>query len=1706
MEKIRKLIKCFGSKEGFTLVEILITVLISMIIMAAVFEVFIAQKRSYVTEGALLEVENTGHFAMEYLTRTVQNSGYNIKNGMKIESASDHYFTAVMDEDDDGVIQADEILTLAINTPYLDMEDDTPPTEIVHDPELNTLATGGPHEYYMDVYFDMDGDGNVKDSEVMLCGYDLDDTADDDAMGQMDAVKLYLNGPPYSLYRYTFKLHNESNVYNAATNPYIVNPKPDTIADNVENFIIRYYDEENLPLPVTTDDNGNRIVPKPPYILTREEMGRIRRVEFDLLIRSSKEDPKWNDDGTYPVGSVATYESGLPKGWSCGDSGFRDQEPFLTDCNGLTDWECFISHCNTKQYPTYGEFIPYSDHYRRLFLSASATPKNLILNPYGRLNLSATPPKLRCPDNEVELTATLKDKEGLPIANRKVNFYSTANLSLLDYSDVTSVDGEGNPMTDANGEVSGIKLRPDAPTGEAKKPVTITISADSTITANINGVDKEFPVYSSITVPFIVGPPATLEFKDVVISAYACDDAPYKAFEVYAKDCNGFEVDGAQIEFEFYDGGTSGTLGSNQVPGKYFIMESGGTRSYFDSGDPNIALEVEDESGMYKIWYEAPKIMDTSKTYPTSLGIKANATKYEDKPLADPEPDGWDTTVPTVAKEIVLETGLRPFYITADPPNYDDSGCRGNDTYVYVEGFDCGGYPVHKSSERDYEIYGEVENIADPSADTFGELTNKEEDSLSPPHYLPWDSDSLKFIAKYLVTGCANLDVVERIKLIAHKDTSGTEYTAPDVDEKEIDASLAECPEGLNLVLRAKGPHTDPYGSGEMTDGFFRDGCEYDNLDIEARIILNVPPTTNCDDVINNPVTFTITGGSSNARFLNTGTGVYDLITVQVYSNSEAKAIIPIKLLSGCSLTEITIMVHTDYGSYSATEYMILPVVPDEVLFMYRDSCYTERLTSANALRTGDTVYLEVRDCCRDTSALPDDLTVMVYEWTSTYEDVEYVTLTETGNNTGVFRGKVLTRGLPAGWASTDYDGVLDITNAGHINMRYWDTGGTLYIHNEAAPFVPTVVDRCAGGIKIMENFSTSADDGLTDDKARFPFFNENSSEWSGFSTANITESTSPVLVPDADTFKLLMMQFCDEFFISGSVPFKALWETPGTMFLPPSVQPPIGYVNSESFVWIDLDESVVGEDNSEMAWDQYTMNFRFKYIGGPDKPSYAPVDEVSVGDYYLPSSVDEGVIIIFRAAGGKETISAVDGSPTMDVLNRGYFVVWTKDSSGDPLVRFYRVDNPNWSSPDPVTLVINQVGNDVTPEAPNYFTKQYDDGNYHRIYGTFDGQYFDIWIDDQKLDFGTITGYSAHDRNFFYGTAGFGVKNIIAKFDNFQVCGCPPLTIVADDGTFPEGVEVELTITDVLTGYPAIAPVAWTVTPSNAGEFSSPSTGTTVGFTRETGDPFPEYFMATDANNCIAYLYPEPPTPACFIDDFEADKGYTLNTHPTDNWDVYGGNWWIRNFNGSWVVAEEYNSGTKLLILKNPAAEPYWQTSVDHATGTVIGTHDNYSMKADIYFDDDARAPSGGTMAGFIVRLQNNTHYYTVMLRNEYGDYGDNGDVDLRISRYNGSWNYRFGVDISNSTSSPAFPEDTLVTMKLDVDDNTIRVRLYDSTGSLYTYTDTGGPDAATANDGGNVDFTWTDSLDLFKTGRPAFRIYSDGAKYDNLEICPNP
>ncbi|MBN1883417.1 MAG: prepilin-type N-terminal cleavage/methylation domain-containing protein [Deltaproteobacteria bacterium] len=1706
MKSLRQALQRLRSGSGFTLVEILIAVAISLVIMAAIFEVFISQKRRYVSEDVILEMDSSGNLAIEYLSRIIQNSGYNISHGMKIESASDHYFTTVLDENDNGVVEADEVVTISVNTPIRDIGTNEQPTEIVFDPELNAKY-GGSEERYFDFYFDMDGDGTVMDSEVFESGYDLSDSPLDTDPDQMDAIKLYLEGPPYALYRYTYVLEDETSAYDASSNPYIVNPDPDVIAEDVDNFVIRYYDEENMPLPVAYDDNGVRIKPKPPYVLTREEMSRVRRVEFELLLRATREDPKWTDAGEYPVGSVATYDaSGEPLGYSCSDTGYP---PSACTDESLNSYDCFILYCADKEYPSYGEYIPYEDNFRRALFTASVYPKNLILNPYGTLSIEANPPQLQCPDTEVTLTATVRDREGAPIDGAVVNFYSSANVSILDFTSVSNTDGDGNPITDSNGEVTGITLKPWAKAGMEKLPVNVTVSADTSVTVTIGAVDKEFPFYDSLVVPFLMGPPDTLTLSDPSINATACDADDTKPIEIEARDCNDFKVTDAVIDLEFLVAGSPPTTDID--PGKFYITYDEGVTKEYDhdtnSNGKNEAIETDElaDRGMYFAWFQPPTVESPATSYPDSVDIVVTAVEFDGRDMYAAEPTGWGlSTTVEASKTVTLEEG-RPYRMAVDPTAFnDEEACRGKKVDFDVICYDCGNKRTDKRGTLDYNIMAYIE------APVYGEVTDKDEDPLSgraAPNTdcMPWGViTSRVFTAFYLVTGCANTDAEEHIKLVA-VDPDGNPYADPEVisnllnsdlpdPDNELVADLTNCPEGLNIILSALEQGANPGdGTGNSTDGFLQNGCDFDVLDVRAKVTLNIPPTINCDDVAYNPVDFTITGGQ--ARFYD-GAG-YSLTSVTVNTDDEGNAYIGIQLLS--AVEDVTIKAHSVYGLNEGEETYTLAVGTDDVLKAYRDYCYTDLLSSSNPIWTGDYVYLEVNDCFRNISGGKDDVYVKAYEWTSGFADEEDLDetlsannnkrLVETGNDTGRFRGRVPTRGLISGTTSTDNDGMLEVTNGGHFNARYWDKESN-EVRLYDSDFVQTIVDICDGGIKFSEPFS------YWENQGRFNFIEHLTNDatpllytaWAGFGTIGITTSSSPEWPPSTmassdipELYQHQILQYCDELYMSGSVPFSYGsymhdGTKYGTLIMPPSTTPEYVWENTETFAWVDLDESVVGADASEALWQDYVVSFRYKYIAETEDTDYAGTNYVTASDYYLPG-IDKGVCFIFRANASEAMLTAMTDNPTMNMMDTGYILVWTEDSSGDPLARLLRVD---WVDRDvfPVDVEITQVGSDVTLGGEG-FNKYFDSGDYDRIYARIEGNEFYLYIDDFFLDFDGGGGASATDVVYHTGTVGIGVKDIIAKFDNFQVCGCPPMSIAPADPTtvsddMAAGTPVTLTLTDLLTGIAASGTVSWDVFPSTCGTFSSnPSTGGMVVFTGN-GVDFPDYFTASTSNGCVGSFYPTSPTPTSYVDDFE-DQDKSRWTNACDSY------WSIDSYAGGYSLYRD-SSGGRFTYIIDPAAQPSWETS-----DTLGLAYDNYTAEVDVYLDDASNTESGGSVAYLVTRVNDCSHFYVMGIRNSWNEnwcpsvgYG----AEIRFSVYNGYWSCSYGAQFD--TPHPYFAANTKYHMIMECVNNTINCEVQDEFGAVIH------------------SFSYTDTGNLFPTGPPGVRMYGDGVHFDNFTITP--
>jgi type II secretory pathway pseudopilin PulG len=377
------------NESGFTMTELLVGTAISLILLGLVAGIIQSQTKTFQRQSGLGEMQSNGRAAVDFVTRSVQNAGYNIERGQRFLAASDHYLTMVFDDDNDGTIQNDEVMTYAVSTPQ------------GADNETFTISP----------FFDQDDDDTVDSTETR--NYD---------------ISLSLAGPPFNFYRI---------IPNKGDNGVVKS----TVARNIDNVIIRYWDRNGnrLPLGVALDGDG---LPVPPYVIPDNELNDIRGVDFEIVTRARDEDPNANyvNSGTYFAGSVATQNSS-----------------------------------NT-----------YSDSYHRETYTSNTSPRNLITAPWGKISLKANPATVSCPDSSTTITASVVDGDGAGVGTGiAVNFNATeGTLSPATNSTI----GDGNATTT-------LIYDWESPS------VTATLSASALV--DVNGED--YPVFNAIPVSFNSG-------------------------------------------------------------------------------------------------------------------------------------------------------------------------------------------------------------------------------------------------------------------------------------------------------------------------------------------------------------------------------------------------------------------------------------------------------------------------------------------------------------------------------------------------------------------------------------------------------------------------------------------------------------------------------------------------------------------------------------------------------------------------------------------------------------------------------------------------------------------------------------------------------------------------------------------------------------------------------------------------------------------------------------------------------------------------------------------------------------------------------------------------------------------------------------------------------------------------------------------------
>jgi len=107
--KARRLLRV--NPNGFTLLEVMITLAISGIAMAAIYGVFISSSQSYRTQEGVVDAQQGARVGLDFMVRNIRMAGFDPTGtaaaGIEVASATNIRFTADMNMDGD-IDNADE--------------------------------------------------------------------------------------------------------------------------------------------------------------------------------------------------------------------------------------------------------------------------------------------------------------------------------------------------------------------------------------------------------------------------------------------------------------------------------------------------------------------------------------------------------------------------------------------------------------------------------------------------------------------------------------------------------------------------------------------------------------------------------------------------------------------------------------------------------------------------------------------------------------------------------------------------------------------------------------------------------------------------------------------------------------------------------------------------------------------------------------------------------------------------------------------------------------------------------------------------------------------------------------------------------------------------------------------------------------------------------------------------------------------------------------------------------------------------------------------------------------------------------------------------------------------------------------------------------------------------------------------------------------
>jgi prepilin-type N-terminal cleavage/methylation domain-containing protein len=299
------------NNEGFTLVEILIALSITVVVMGSIFYAFKSQQDSYVVQSQVTTMQQTLRGSMYMLTRDVQMAGY------YTNFDPDDY---TMDWDNlDGDNETIRPLLYIRNdvTGVTGIRNNTDVIVIVKASLIEGRELGSTEHASGSTLSlttsDLDGDGD-DDLQADYCGvlvksdlsraefFELDGSgglvgsltetySQGDRIHRADVIKYYVDDDPD---RPGLRRHNLGNNESGGQ----------LVAENIENLQVRY----QLNSGTWVDDPHN----PPTYTAAN-----VRAVQIFLVARTDHTIRGWTDADTYPMWAGATYTP------PTADSGFR---------------------------------------------------------------------------------------------------------------------------------------------------------------------------------------------------------------------------------------------------------------------------------------------------------------------------------------------------------------------------------------------------------------------------------------------------------------------------------------------------------------------------------------------------------------------------------------------------------------------------------------------------------------------------------------------------------------------------------------------------------------------------------------------------------------------------------------------------------------------------------------------------------------------------------------------------------------------------------------------------------------------------------------------------------------------------------------------------------------------------------------------------------------------------------------------------------------------------------------------------------------------------------------------------------------------------------------------------------------------------------------------------------------------------------------